>query len=343
MEPVRVGVVGLGYWGPKLVRNLVGMPEAHVRWACDLDPTAIARIRRDYPTINATTRLADILDDAEVDAVLVATPVVSHHRLGMLALDAGKHVFIEKPLATSVEEALDLVDVARRRDLLLMPGHTFLYSPSVALVRELIRDGEIGEIWSISMSRVGLGRHQLETSVAWDLGTHDFSILRYWLDEMPIDVAALSRDCVAPGTLDIAFINMRFASGCLAHVEVSWLAPSKVRRATIVGSRRFVVYDDRSRVPIRTLDYSVTFGSENGSAIDRPAYRAGAVFKPRIEPVEPLSLELRAFCRAIRRQEPLRSTPELAIDVIRWVEAVDRSLAHGGERVPLESAAAGVA
>ena len=201
-----------------------------------------------------TTRLDEVLEDDAVDAILVATPVSTHYELALAALRAGKHVLVEKPLAASSRQALELLETAADRGLVLMPGHTFLYSPPVRMIHDLLESGELGEIYFISTSRVNLGIHQPDVSVVWDLGPHDFSILRYWLGELPSTVAAMTRSCVTPKTPDVAFIHLAFGSGAIAHVELAWLAPSKLRRTTIVGSEKMVVYDDTSIEPVRIFD-----------------------------------------------------------------------------------------
>jgi len=192
-EPIRVAVVGLGYWGPNVARNLAELPDFAISHLCDIRPDALETIRQRFPGAACTTRFEDVLADDEVDAVMISTPVSTHYSLAMSALQAGKHVFVEKPLAGSSQEALDLTAVAEENGLVLMPGHTFLYSPSVTTIKGLIDSGELGEIYFISSSRVNLGLHQRDASVVWDLGPHDFSILRYWLEALPEEVSALSR------------------------------------------------------------------------------------------------------------------------------------------------------
>src|SRR5580700_9684262 len=207
-RPVGVAVVGLGYWGPNLLRVLGDQLDAEVRWMCDLDTDRLAKYRRRYPAARATTRIDRVLADPDVDAVLIATPVHTHYMLAAQALAAGKHVFVEKPLAQSSELADDLVALARERDLILMCGHTFLYSPPVRAVKRLIEAGTLGDIFFISSSRVNLGLHQRDVSVIWDLGPHDFSILLYWLSELPTTVRAVGRDSIVKGIVDVAFVTM---------------------------------------------------------------------------------------------------------------------------------------
>jgi len=282
-----------------------------------------------------TTKYEDVLGDDAIDAVAIATPISTHHALAAAALEAGKHVFVEKPLAGSSELALDLIDRAERSGLTLMPGHTFLYSPPVTTSRDLIRSGELGDIFFVSTSRVNLGLHQPDVSVVWDLGPHDFSILRYWMDEMPVRVSAVSRGCIIDGTPDVAFINLEFPSGTIAHVEMSWLAPSKLRRTAIVGSRKMVVYDDTSNEPVRIFDSGADLPEPETFGEFRLTYRAGAIVSPRVDATEPLQLELSDFCQAVRNGTQPRSSAALGVDVVRIIEAVDQSLAEGGAPVPL--------
>ena len=334
--PIRVGVVGLGYWGPNLVRNLFEVPDVELAWVCDTRRERLDLIKRRYPGVRRTTRYEELLADPSVEAIVISTPVSTHHDLVAAALSAGKHVFVEKPLAGSGEEALALIQLAEEKDLLLMPGHTFLYSSSVNAIRDLIRSGELGSIYFISMSRVNLGLHQSDVSVTWDLGPHDFSILRYWLDESPSHVAAMSRGCVMPDTPDVAFINLEFPSGTIAHVELSWLAPSKLRRTTIVGSEKMVVYDDTSSEPVRIYDSGAELRDPESFGEFTLTYRTGDIVVPRVEVVEPLYAEMADFAACIRSRERPRSSSEVGLDVVRIAEAVDTSLLRDGARVRLD-------
>jgi predicted dehydrogenase len=331
--PVTVAVIGLGYWGPNLVRNLNELPAADVVAVCDLRHDALESVRRRFPALSTTPNVEEILADERIEAVVIATPVSTHFALADAALAAGKHVFVEKPLAASTAEAEELVRRARKRRRVLMPGHTFLYSPPVEAIRDLIASGELGDIYFISASRVNLGLHQADVGVAWDLGPHDFSILRFWLDETPRWIAAMSRSCIIPGTPDVTFVNLEYPSRAIAHVELSWLAPSKLRRTTIVGSRKMIVYDDTSNEPIRVFDSGVIPPDPESFGEYRMTYRTGDIVSPHVPAVEPLSVELNDFCRAVRTGATPRSSAELGVEVVRMVEAVDRSLALDGAKV----------
>jgi predicted dehydrogenase len=291
--------------------------------------------------VQQTRSFEDLLADSELEAVAIATPVSSHYPLALAALEAGKHVFIEKPLAASSTEGRELQRVADERGLTLMPGHTFLYSPPVNMIRDLIHSGDLGDIYFISMSRVNLGLHQSDVSVAWDLGPHDFSILRYWLEQTPSHLSAMSRSCVFPQIPDVAFINLEYEGGAIAHVELSWLAPSKLRRTTVVGSEKMIVYDDVSSTePVRVFDSGVMLRDPQSFGEFQLSYRTGEIVSPAVEPAEPLQLEMADLCDAIRTGKTPRSSAEVGVAVVRMIEAVDVSLASSGNRVLLGDEAA---
>jgi predicted dehydrogenase len=307
---------------------------------CDQRLSAFERLRDRYPALSFVESFEDVIADPAIEAVVLATPVSTHFQLARDALSAGKHVFVEKPLATSSVDASELLELAAERGLTLMPGHTFLYSPPVNMIRELITAGEVGEIYSISTSRVNLGLHQSDSSVAWDLGPHDFSILRYWLDETPSHISALSRGCIIPTTPDVAFVNMEFPSKAIAHVELSWLAPSKLRRTTIIGSQKMIVYDDTSIEPVRIFDSGVMLPDPESFGEYKLSYRTGDIVSPHVDVTEPLYLELEDFCSSIRNGTVPRSSANLGVEVVRMVEAVDASLADGGRRVEVDAISA---
>jgi len=328
---VQIGIAGFGYWGPNLARNVAASPRAQLAWVCDLRPETLAAAESRYPDIRTTTRFEELLDDPSLDAVVIATAVSTHYELAAAALDAGKHVYVEKPMASSSTAARDLIRRAEQRSLVLLPGHTFLYSPPVLKIKELIDAGEVGDVYFISMSRVNLGLHQPDASVVWDLAPHDFSILRYWLGAGPSKVVAMARACVVPHTPDVSFIHARFDSGTIAHLEIAWLAPSKLRRTAIVGSKRMIVYDDTtSAEPVRIFDAGATLPEPDSFGEFQLSYRTGDILAPKIEATEPLSLAIADFCQAILEGTTPRSTPQTGLDVILTIEAVERSLAAGG-------------
>lgn len=333
VPPVGVAVVGLGYWGPNLLRVLADNPSVRVCWICDLDHDRLAKYRLRYPSTRVTTQLGRVLADPEVEAVIIATPVHTHYDLAAQALDAGKHVFVEKPLAPSSELADDLAALAAERGRTLMCGHTFVYSPPVRAVKRMLEAGTLGEVYFISSSRVNLGLHQRDVSVIWDLGPHDFSILLYWLSELPVAVRAVGRDSIVKGIADVAFVTMNFASGIVANVELSWLAPSKLRRTVLVGSERMVIYDDGASEPVRLFDRGVVYRDPATFGEYHLSYRSGDILSPKLESYEPLGLELADFVEAARAGNRMDFHTALARSVVRIVEAADRSLMEGGREV----------
>jgi predicted dehydrogenase len=340
-DPVGVGLIGLGYWGPNLLRVFSENPDVSLRWICDLDRERLAASKRRYPAVRVTTQMDRLLADPSVEAVAIATPVHTHYDLAARALAAGKHVFVEKPLAASTAHADDLAALAVAQDRILLCGHTFVYSPPVRTVKRMLEAGTLGEIYFISSSRVNLGIHQRDVSVIWDLGPHDFSILLYWLSELPTTVRAVGRDSIVKGIADVAFITMSFASGIVANVELSWLAPSKLRRTVMVGSERMVIYDDGASEPVRVFDRGVVYEDPATFGEYHLSYRTGDVLSPKIESYEPLGLELGDFVSAIRAGERMEFHTALARSVVRVVEAADRSLALGGREVSLDQVPVG--
>jgi predicted dehydrogenase len=332
-DPVRVAVVGLGYWGPNLVRNLQELPDADLVTVCDVRSEALERVSRRYPSVETTASFEAVLADERIEAVAIATPVSSHHPLALAALEHGKHVFVAKPLAASAKQATHLIHRAEARGLVLMPGHTFLYSPPVKAIKALIDAGDVGDIYFVTTSRVNLGLHQPDASVVWDLAPHDFSILRYWLDETAAHASAISRGCIMPETPDIAFINLEYGTGIVAHVELSWLAPSKLRRTTIVGSEKMIVYDDTSNEPVRVFDSGVDLRDPESFGEYRLTYRTGDIVSKHVSPEEPLLVEMADFCRAVRTGSVPSSSAQVGLDVVRMIEAVDASLDANGARM----------
>jgi predicted dehydrogenase len=300
-----------------------------VRYICDLDEQRLASFSRRYPAAAPTSRYQDLLDDPEVAAILIATPVFTHFELALAALQAGKHTFVEKPLAPSAADAGELIALARERNLRLMCGQTFLYSPPVKEVKRLIDTDELGDIFFISSSRVNLGLHQRDISVIWDLGPHDFSILLHWLGEMPESISAAGRDSIVRGIYDVAFMTLQFPSGIVANVELSWLAPSKLRRTAIVGSNKMVLYEDGTGEPVRVFDRGVVYRDPETFGEYQLSYRSGEIRSPCIAATEPLVTELAEFTRLIRMEESSADL-ELARQVVLLAEAAESSLANGG-------------
>jgi predicted dehydrogenase len=339
--PARIGaaVVGYGYWGPNLVRNLLARPEFEFHGLCELNEGRAAQFLDRYPGHAVEPEFDRVLDDPRIQAVLIATPPLTHFDLVSKALAAGKHVLVEKPLARRAVEAAKLARMSEERGLVLMPGHTFLYSPPVNKVRELIREEVIGEPYFVTSSRMNLGMYQRD-GVICDLAPHDLSILLYWLDEPIVTVSATGRSVFDDAVPETAFLTLTFESGTAANVQISWLAPRKQRQMIVVGSKRMVQYEDTSadeaiRVYDRGLDVKTpaTFGEY------RLTYRSGDMVAPRIEASEPLGLELADFANAILTGAEPRSNARLGLEIVKAVEASEASLAAGGRPTAIEGSA----
>ena len=328
-------VVGYGYWGPNIVRNIVDRPEFDLLALCEMDRSRAAKFSARYPGIPTVEDFAQVLSDPRVDAVFVATPPHTHYTLVKRALEAGKHVLVEKPLATEVAHAEELVALADARGLTLMPGHTFLYSPPVNKINDLIKQGEMGEVYFVTSSRMNLGIYQAD-GVVCDLAPHDLSILLYWLDRRVASVSVAGCEVFEPGVPETAFLTLRFEDGPSANIQVSWLAPRKVRQMVIVGSKRMVQYDDTMadgavRVYDRGLDLEL--GEPANFGEHRLTYRSGDIVAPRLEAAEPLGLEVADFANSIRTGARPRSHAELGLEIVRVLAAAKVSLAGAGEPV----------
>ncbi len=331
---LRVAVVGAGYWGPNLVRNLFEAPGADAVAVCDLSDERLDAIRKRYPSVRTTRRYRELIADAAVDAIFVATPVSTHHAIASEALSAGKHVLVEKPLARSVEEAEALVALAAERKRTLAVGHTFVYNPAVQKVREILESRQLGDVYYVDSQRVNLGLHQFDINVLWDLGPHDVSIVLYWLGEEPEWVSCTGAGYVQPKIEDVVFLSMGFPSGALAHAHLSWLAPGKRRAMTVIGSQRMVVYDDvEVAEKVKVFDHGVERMDPHEL---RRSYRAGDIHAPHIAPTEPLQLEVRDFVEAVRTGRRPRSDGVAGLRVVRVLEAGMHSLRQGGARVPYQ-------
>jgi len=336
---IGVVVVGYGYWGPNIVRNVAERPELRLMGLCERDDARAAEFARRHSGNHVYRDFDEVLLDRRIEAVAIATPPATHYTLVRRALEAGKHVLVEKPLATTPEQALKLVELAERAGLVLMPGHTFLYSPSVGKVHDLIRDKVVGEVYFVTSSRMNLGIYQAD-GVVLDLAPHDVSILTYWLDEPVVQVTATGRGVFQAEVPETAFLTFEFASGTQANVQVSWLAPRKLRQMVVVGSRRMVQYDDAAgddsvRIYDRGLDFHQP--PENFGEY-RLTYRTGDMVAPRIEPLEPLALELQDFARAIRDGTEPRSHARFGLEVVRVLDALQNSMMAGGVPVRLATA-----
>ncbi len=322
-----VGVVGCGYWGPNLVRNLSVNRNCGKLICCDLDQSRLEIVKERFPAIACTTSYDHLLKEDGLDAVMLATPITTHFELAREALRSGKHVFVEKPLATSVRQADELIALAVKEGLVLMVGHVFEYCPAVIKIKDSISNGELGSIYYVSSTRVNLGIHQKDVSVVWDLAPHDLSMFFYWMQNGPSRVSATGKAYVQKGIMDVAFISMEFASGAIGHIQVSWLSPSKLRRTTIVGSSKMLIYDDTKVTDkVRIFDKGVDLRDPETFGEFQLSYRTGGVFSPTLENREPLQAEVDHFLNCIENGVAPLSDGNSGRRVVKVIEAVERSL-----------------
>lgn len=333
---ITLGQVGLGYWGPNLLRNFIGLPQARVKAVCDLDERALVRVKEQYPDLDCTTRPEDLLLDPEIDAVVVTTSAGTHFSVVQAALEAGKHVFVEKPIALSIEDAEEMVRIAADRELILMVGHLLLYHPAVTHLKEMVDGGQLGDIYYVFTERRNLGKVRQDENAMWSLAPHDISVALYLLGEMPVTVSAHGQAYLQPGLEDTVFFTLRYADGRLVHSHVSWLDPHKVRRLTVVGSQQMAVFDDVEPVEkLRVYDKGADRTPEYSSYGDALTLRFGDIHVPSIEMREPLRLECQHFLDCVeRRQQPL-SDGENGLQVLRVLDALQRSLDNEGKLVYL--------
>jgi predicted dehydrogenase len=334
---VGIGVVGYGYWGPNLVRNFATSEVAHVVSVSDLDPSKLAVCKRLYPAVTTTSDFRDLLRDARIDAIVIATPVHTHYELALAALKAGKHVLVEKPLAQTSEQVLRLIDEAERRRLTLMVDHTFLFTPAVQKIRQLIADKTLGDIYYYNSVRASLGLFQSDVNVIWDLAVHDLAIIQYILGEEPVAVSATGTCHVAGTPENMAHLALFFQNSCIAHINVNWLSPVKVRQTFVGGSRKMIVYDDvEPTEKIKVYDKGITV---NGSAENahqlRIGYRAGDMWAPHLAAKEALQTEVEHFVDCVSNGKTPISCAKSGLRVVEILEAASRSIAAQGKPVRL--------
>jgi len=342
--PLGVAVIGAGYWGPNLVRNFQGSPSFRLRWLCDLDPNRARKVLGGYSTVEATDDYARVLADPGVAAVAIATPAATHRDLALAALEAGKHVLIEKPLAATYADGRILVEEAARRGLTLMCDHTYCYTPAVTKIRELVREGALGELHYFDSVRINLGLVQRDVDVLWDLAPHDLSILDSVLPEgiVPVAVAAHGADPIGAGRACVAYLTLHLTGGAIAHVHVNWLSPTKVRTTMIGGSKRTVVWDDLNpaqRVAVFDRGVDLASVAEVGDEARREmhiSYRSGDMTAPALTEREALGAVVEEYAAAIRTGRPALTDGRAGLRVLDVLEAASRSLEFHGAVVGLK-------
>ncbi len=323
---IKVGLIGLGYWGPNLARVLNQSQEYEFAACCDVDAKSLRKMTRQYPRVKGYQNPDELLA-SDVDAVVVATPISTHYALARQALECGKHVLVEKPLTDQSDKADELATLADSSHLILMTGHTFLFSPAVVKVKELIDSGDIGDLFYISFSRVNLGLYRSDVDVVWDLAVHDISILLYWVNDVPKRASSFGRSCIQQQrSNDVAFLWLEFASGLVASCEVSWLSPQKMRRTCVAGSKRMIVYDDTEpSEKVKIYDRGVVVHPPQSFGEFQLTYRMGDVVAPNLSNAEPLLVEVEHFAHCIETGERPRSNARFGADVVRVIEMATHS------------------
>lgn len=335
---IGIGVIGYGYWGPNLVRNFAEAPCSRVMAVSDLHPKRLVAAQARYPAIKTTTDYQDLLKDPHIDAIAIATPVSTHFELAMQSLKAGKHILVEKPLTTTSEQALQLIEEAERCRQVLMVDHTFIYTGAVRKTRELVTSGELGDLYYYDSVRVNLGLFQHDVSVIWDLAVHDLSIMDYILPIKPLAVSATGMSHIPGEPENIAYLTLFFEGRLIGHIHVNWLAPVKVRRTLIGGSHKMVVYDDLDpSEKIKVYDKGITVNGNTESIykalID---YRIGDMWSPRLDRTEALQTEVLHFIECIENSKCPVTDGQSGLQIVRLLEAATQSVAEQGRLVELE-------
>jgi predicted dehydrogenase len=341
MGKPRIAIVGCGYWGQNLIRNFGELDEVEVKAVCDFDLAALARVKRRYPAVELTPDYDDILSDSGIDGVVIATPASTHYTFAREALQANKHVLVEMPLATSSAQALDLIELSEKQGKGLMVDHTFLYSGSVQCIKSLIDSGEIGDLLYFDSVRISLGLVQSDINVLWDLGPHDFSILNYLSDRDPISISATGTKHLGWPFENVAYVSARFEDDLIAHFHVNWLAPVKVRRTLLGGSKKMIIYDDtQASEKVKVYDKGISMNREaEHRARLLAGYRNGDIFVPHLDVSEPLQLMASDFVRTMMEQGSPLSDGCAGYRVVRLLEVAQRSMAQDGHPIELPSSA----
>lgn len=332
---IKFGVIGYGYWGPNVVRNLETLEDSKVVAVCDTSAIARQRVQRAYPDVKTTANAAELMQSPEIDAIAVVTPVWTHHELAKAALENGKHVFVEKPLTSCVKHAEELINLAEQKNLRIMVDHTFLFTGAVRKIRELINEGRLGKLYYYDSTRVNLGLFQHDVNVVWDLAPHDLSILDYLIDARPEAVVATGQTHLN-GHEDVAFITLYFPDKVIAHVNVNWLSPVKVRTTLIGGEKKMVVWNDlEADEKIKVYDKGVHITSHEGLYNLLVNYRSGDMWAPRIQQGEALKEELQYFTECIAENKRPFNDGVAGLRVVRMLESATESLQKRGELIEI--------
>jgi predicted dehydrogenase len=333
---INIGIIGYGYWGPNVARNFYGLPGSNLVSVCDLDENRLIVAKAAFPGLETSSDLMELIKDDGIQAVAIVTPVSTHFELAKACLERGKHIFVEKPFTASVRQAEELIDLARRKGLIIMVDHTFLFTGAVQKIKEVLDAGELGDLFFYDSVRVNLGLYQHDVNVVWDLAPHDFSIMSHVVPKDPVAISALSTEHFGRGTEDVAFIAAHFDNGFIAHFHCNWLSPVKIRRTLISGNRKMLVWDDLAPdEKIKIYDRGVEIRNQTGVHELLVSYRSGDMYAPKISSVEALQSEARYFLECIEKNQVPFNDGEAGLKVVRMLEAADRSMKLGGEKIKL--------
>ena len=337
--PVSVGLIGCGYLGPNIICNFAENESAELHWICDSDPRRAEKVARRYPSARQSTNVRELFSDPHLDAVAIATPVATHHAFARAALEAGKHVLIEKPMTSSAREAEELIGLAERGGRTLMVDHTFVYTGAVRKIREMVASGDLGDLLYFDSVRINLGLFQHDVNVVWDLAPHDLSIMDFVVGRRPTSLTATGSCHIQPGLENIAYVQLNFDDSLIANFHFNWLSPVKIRRTLIAGSRRMIVYDDvEPSEKVRVYDTGVERYQNVGEEETykrHVSYRTGDVWVPKLDMTEALHYVCAEFLDAVRESRPPLTDGEAGLRVVRLLEAAQTSINEGGRRISL--------
>ncbi len=331
---LNFGVIGFGYWGPNIVRNLISVKDAEIKMICDVNPDIITRIKDLYPHHSVTSDYLDIINSPDIDVVAIVTPVSTHYALAKAALQAGKHIFIEKPFTSNSKEAQELIDIAKKNKVLIMVDHTFIFTGAVRKIKELIDSNELGDLYYYDSTRVSLGLFQQDTNVIWDLAPHDLAIIDYIIKNKPQALIAQGVDHIGSGHENIAYITLYYDNSLIVHINVNWLSPVKIRTTLIGGQKKMLVWDDlKADEKIKIYDRGVNVESKEAINKLLVDYRSGDMWSPRVDYQEALKTELQYFIDCIKTKTTPINDGQSGLRVVKMLEMANESLKNEGRLI----------
>ncbi len=333
---MKLGIIGLGYWGPNIVRNAVMNPEITRIVCCDQNPERLDNIQKTFSTVEIQHEVSALLNDPEIDAVAIITPVYAHYEVAKQALLAGKHILVEKPFMSSVQQSEEILALAEKQQRIVMVDHTFIYTPAVRKIKELYDTGVLGDLYYFDSVRVNLGLFQRDVNVIWDLAPHDFSIMHHIIGKRPVSVRAMGSDHVGKGMEDVAYVHVEFENNLIAHFHINWLSPVKVRRTLIAGTKKMVLYDDMENVEkVRVFDKGIDVASREAEYQLLVNYRSGEMYSPVLDNTEALKALIQEFIDSVKENRAPKTSGQDGLEVVRILEATQESIKNDSKKVYL--------